>query len=382
MVGMLSLAGCGGKSASQEVPSSTAGTAGSGGNENVGGGVLSVGGIAGSVAGGGAAATQPQPDLALPDCCSAIKDPLEIHAFAQGFGKLLAVGTHHVGGAQVGGVFTSDNGEIWEQTARFDEQPITDVAFGNGRAVAVGRTQAAVAGSSPALLALVSSDGIAWQQVTVPEKAGSPDGPFHIAFGNNLFVASSVGELLSSPDGLTWTEMTSLSGARWLAFAGGHFAAWAGGVYTSDGASPWEITPIWQDVGEWQIDEMFFSDGEMDATRVNWCCAGEHPELNTYSTASSVDGVTWSTDDAARFVGNLHVVTRSDTTCLAWTRQPNPYVERGPSCAKLDLVPELRGFFPFAQLTHGDAYLFGGSAGIAIGHGTQPFTFATINYLP
>ena len=138
----------------------------------------------------------------------------------------------------------SEDGINWQYVesdcGAYNWSPIT---FGNGRFVAVARSNAK---------AIYSTDGINWTITDTPMAADW----FSMVYGNGKFVAVGMGssKALSSPDGITWTaatiipSLTSYSDTdyRTIAFGNGKFVVLhcskALGAYSEDGITWTEMT--------------------------------------------------------------------------------------------------------------------------------------------
>jgi len=161
-----------------------------------------------------------------------------VNSIAFGNGTFVAV-------TQNGAIATSPHGTTWTQRTN----PVTGasvlnwVTFGNGIFVAVGLNG----------LILTSSDGITWTQRTNPV-AGGTAGLNCVAFGNGTFVACGsrggvvvVGEpqgvVLTSPNGITWTQQQNLANQLTrVAFGNGTFVALSGvinSILTSSNGTTW-----------------------------------------------------------------------------------------------------------------------------------------------
>lgn len=115
------------------------------------------------------------------------------------------------------------------------EEELEGVAFGNGRWVVVGGDGTIL--SSP--------DGVEWgEEVNPLGSVGFSD----VVFGNGMFVAvgRAWNSLITSPDGKTWTKQTpNMSGASELIFDGTRFMTVLSGgfVKTSTNGVNWENKP-------------------------------------------------------------------------------------------------------------------------------------------
>ena len=88
------------------------------------------------------------------------------------------------------------------------ENQLFDIAYGNSRFVAVGRTLQ-TNGLFESSLSLTSTDAVSWAQASsiIDQRQGEEDFPHGIAYGNGQFVAvSSSGRILTSADGTTWSQ--------------------------------------------------------------------------------------------------------------------------------------------------------------------------------
>jgi hypothetical protein len=118
-------------------------------------------------------------------------------------------------------IFTSLDGVTWTEW----KYPYTlyDVAFGNGTIVAVGAYGAVV----------TSPDGIIWTE----RNSGTSDYFYGVAFGNNTFVAvGDGGVIFISPDGVVWTQRNSgiSDDLSTVTYGKGTFVAVGGVILQSD----------------------------------------------------------------------------------------------------------------------------------------------------
>lgn len=169
-----------------------------------------------------------------------------------------------------GDIFTSPDGAHWTTQNSDTTQPLTGIAYGAGRFVAVGPRQAnsvstdngqtwlsypspranSIAFGAGTFVAVgdfgainTSTDGTDW----TARPAGTNQSLNHVAFGNGLFVAvGETGTILTSPTGEVWTPRASGTTVilRSIAFMNNTFVATgdAGTILTSTTGVNW--TPV------------------------------------------------------------------------------------------------------------------------------------------
>jgi hypothetical protein len=136
-------------------------------------------------------------------------------AAAYGADCYVAVG-YRSGGA--GAIASSTDGTNWTSQAVSDS--LSDVAFGNGRFVAVGVGFA----NFNSYQVFVSSNGFTWN---VPV-SGTGFSLYSVTYANGKFVAvGTMGRVLTSADGLTWSEVTTdpLTSFHAIAFGNSNYVA-------------------------------------------------------------------------------------------------------------------------------------------------------------
>ena len=178
---------------------------------------------------------------------------------------------------------------------------VTDVAYGNGTFVAVGREVY----SSRA--AYSTDNGRSWKAVKLPDNYGYLD---HVIFGNNTFVAtaSQNGSIMRSTNGISWEEARNpgidVPNIVDIAFGNGRFVAvgYEGLLaYSTDGAR-------WT-----SVKDSIFPYGGMQSIAFGngWFVAGGEP-YNNYTNnclAFSSDGITWKpVNEISRLSGVEKVV--------------------------------------------------------------------------
>jgi subtilisin family serine protease len=144
-----------------------------------------------------------------------------LYDVAYGNGKFVAVGAR-------GATSVSTNGTNWTLRPPVTSQVLFAVAFGNGRFVAVGGGQCLNC-PMPAVT-LVSNDGLTWRRTSNRATYNLAD----VAFVDGVFVAvGGNGQLLTSEDGETWTSRTPEENQTLLGIAHGNGTFVAVGI---DGA--------------------------------------------------------------------------------------------------------------------------------------------------
>jgi Divergent InlB B-repeat domain/Chitobiase/beta-hexosaminidase C-terminal domain/Immunoglobulin domain len=142
-------------------------------------------------------------------------------------------------------LLTSSDGASWikrETTNNLSLSGYNDVAYGNGRFVAVGHTW-----PPDRVLISTSLDGINWTVMTPPSMANFVNALSCVTYGNGLFIALGAG-VFSSPDGVAWSQRIPAaigggSGFKAIAFGNGLFVAITGGnpVATSTDGIDWVL---------------------------------------------------------------------------------------------------------------------------------------------
>ena len=127
-------------------------------------------------------------------------------------------------------IFTSCDKTHWKAYEPGPIGRLYDVAFGNGRFVAVGNEG----------LVMMSPDGRLW----CIDESGTDDRLRGITYGNRIFVAVGyVGTIITSRDGQNWVSQKSDTETRLqsVAYGDGHFVAvgWNRTVLTSTNGTKW-----------------------------------------------------------------------------------------------------------------------------------------------
>lgn len=139
-----------------------------------------------------------------------VPDSFDLHGITFGQDHFVAVGGWTEANAKI---FTSPNGQDWTMVESSTTGTLEDVAYGNGRFVAVGHEN------------IYYSDNLSEWNIIPNPAAGRLLG---VEFNNGVFVAvGAEGSMLTSPDGAAWTEITSGT-SLWLEdvnIAGGGFIA-------------------------------------------------------------------------------------------------------------------------------------------------------------
>lgn len=237
----------------------------------------------------------------------------------------------------------------WQETTMPWEQPWNDVAYGNGKFVAIAEQTSRGA---------YSEDGITWQQMNMPVSAYWQS----IAYGNGKFVAVSYKNSTVSAyslDGVSWTQTTMPASAEWgsVVYGADKFVAIANksdrAAYSLDGIT-WVETTMpsnspWLDIAygdnkfivvsyeggnlaysndgiTWEQTTMFPSAGWRSVTYGNGVFVAVERDSN--NAAYSSDGINWTMTKlpASGFWGNvvygdgLFVATIGDGYAAAYSR--------------------------------------------------------------
>jgi hypothetical protein len=181
------------------------------------------------------------------------------------------------------GMTSSDNGVTWVSRVILPSYSATvsGIAYGNGRFVVI-------TGSTTASW---SSDGITWNQVTVPLS-----NTYHIEFGNGIFVCTcfATSSYMTSTDGVTWTVRSMPISANWgsIILMNGYFYVLANyynagnTLYRSTDGINWSAPITLPNSREWTwFGGMAYGNGIYVIT------------VHTYNStvyATSTDGLNWT----------------------------------------------------------------------------------------
>jgi len=144
-----------------------------------------------------------------------------------------------VGG--VGTILTSSDGVTWTERSRTFSSLYREVIYANNQYVAVGSQNGNSFGAS-----LTSSNGISWTTHSIKDNEAF----LSITYANNQYVTvGNAGTILTSPDGVTWTERVALTGNIRLneviyannqyVTVGGNFQGGNGTILTSPDGITW-----------------------------------------------------------------------------------------------------------------------------------------------
>ena len=113
----------------------------------------------------------------------------------------------------------STDGVTWQATSAPDgKSNLTSAAYGNGRYVVIGNSYS----STSSAQVLISTDGVTFNRIDFPTYPTPSD----VVFGQNLFVSVDYyGNILSSPDGLTWTFRKLGSSFKAITYGKGRYVA-------------------------------------------------------------------------------------------------------------------------------------------------------------
>lgn len=222
---------------------------------------------------------------------------------AYGDGKFVAIAEQTSRGAY------SEDGITWKQMNMPVSAYWQSIAYGNGKFVAVSYNNSTVSA--------YSLDGVSWTQTTMPTSAewGS------VVYGADKFVAiaNKSDRAAYSLDGITWVETTMPSNSPWLDIAYGDnkfiVVSYEGGnlAYSNDGIT-WEQTTMFPSAG-WR--SVTYGNGVFVAV-----------ERDSNNAAYSSDGINWTMTKlpASGFWGNvvygdgLFVATIGDGYAAAYSR--------------------------------------------------------------
>lgn len=229
-----------------------------------------------------------------------------------------------VSGYSTGISFTTSaqTGVSWVERS-FGANGIYGLTYGNGMFVAVGHGPS----SSNVGEIFTSPDGINWTKRTVPNTAGVLTcviwtGTRFLAGGYNNAVTDSAGVILTSTNGITWTQVASTGGAIWsLAYDGVvHLAGGLAGtssrgllMRSTDGSA-------WTTVSGFpggHIEDMTYVASLDLFVAVGYTTSGLTSEGGLFT---SPDGATW-TRRATPAVGALQCVTWSGTKFVVGGRR-------------------------------------------------------------
>ena len=205
---------------------------------------------------------------------------------------------------------------------------ISQIAYGNGKFVAVGGGPSGGKTSFHNKMAY-SSDGITW--IAVADTALDDKSGINVVYGNGKFVAfakvgSSVGYRMAySADGATWTSFTDspnnpfknnqfMSGAvgiDTIAYGNNKFYGW--GIVTLSPSTYLSTSPdgvTWTELTETNLGNLYLSNATMEAIAYG---NGKFVIGNYYGRmATSPDGVTWT------------IVDDSNNPFDSWPNRGNP----------------------------------------------------------
>ena len=187
-----------------------------------------------------------------------------------------------------GRVMSSTNGFDWTQRSAPSNDYYT-VTYGNGLFVAVSE-----GGGTNQII--TSPDGITWTSKTSPISLR-----WHaVAYGNGLFVAvartgDGTNQVMTSPDGFTWTAGTSAAGGDWrgLGYGNGLWVATKYGgnqVMTSPDGFTWTARSIPGSGQSWTT--VVYGNGV-------WVAVAESGAAGAERVMTSPDGITWTLQQAA-----------------------------------------------------------------------------------
>ncbi len=238
-------------------------------------------------------------------------------------GQFVAVG-------DFAGVMTSPDCQSW--TLRRPAAGIPDlsqlegflyrVAFGNGLFVAVGERYPGPALSAIEPLLLTSPDGVTWTERTSSVPVAQSRSITAVGFGNGRFVAAAIDNftfepfLITSLNGIDWTLQASPFDFEFfgdISFAAGRFVAVGDRIWTSPDGLAWTLR---RDFGSF-MQSVAYGNGRYVAVGVNG------------TTEVSLDGVVWTPDTNATF-HHLNGVAFGNGRFAAVGQSAITYTDFGP----------------------------------------------------
>jgi hypothetical protein len=218
-----------------------------------------------------------------------------------GKGRYVAVGDS---------IETSLDGLTWSTVVPLNEPNLVNVIFANGKFVAVGG--AYIRSGHQNSLIKVSTDGIAWATVLDEVLEVYPDSEGHtyfyladVAYGNGKFVAVGTGvgtTVMVSEDAIHWTKIQSdvLKYCSVIAFGNGRFVVGGSGYMASEDGIHWTKHDQNGDISD--IFSLCFGAGKFVA---GVALANDETLNSNTAVWESTDGLSWVTTMRPRQC-NLH----------------------------------------------------------------------------
>lgn len=225
-------------------------------------------------------------------------DQRDLNALTYGDGKYVAVGAQ-------GAVLVSKNGTNWQSLTLATNMTLWGVAFGNGLFVATGQTSSYPTASN---VVVVSTNGVDW----IDRRIGNGKPIFtDVAWGNGRFVAVGDRALATSEDGVKWTDRTASATNWWdtdsVTWGAGRFVVVGYTSYTSTNGVDWESPPepVFQCNSGAKVR---FGNGRFVAVLADDSFPG---------FATSTNGIEWSNSGGSGGGSVLHAVGYSDGQFVA-----------------------------------------------------------------
>ena len=186
---------------------------------------------------------------------------------------------------------------------------IRSIVYANGVYVAVGYSS-----TTPKIL--TSPDGITWTQQTSPINSRL----FDVTYANGLFFAVGDGGVITSPDGITWTAKSTVYGLRGIIYANGLFILVStNGIYTSPDGITWTTRVYGYMMDVTYANGLFVAVGyEVILTStdaITWTKVIDDPAIDLYS-------ITYGNGLFVATGAQGHIYTSPDGT--NWTKQVSP----------------------------------------------------------
>jgi len=190
-------------------------------------------------------------------------------------------------------IAVSTDGTNWQVTEMIESGVLWDVAFGDGRWLAVGSElvdNPETGNFEPVKAAFTAPTGGAWEPAADP-----PDRVNSIAYGAGRWVVAGDNGIAQAVDGATWTPVAETETLWWnpgVEFVLGHFVAFGEGPALLDSTDG--VTWNFFDTQLTEVTDVAETEGRIVAHGYYDCCFGEEPGGQTSYTLTRNDDGTWT----------------------------------------------------------------------------------------